>query len=151
MGTMSQVTGDHAAVELNSRERQVVALRDRFPAATPDTDWITALSQEGDWTVVTHGRLNKGAEREVLKRAAIKVFLLDKSWKNQAFWAKAENLARWWPSIVGRPSACAVERRFVRAGSSAVKVSLTRSPFEAAHAAELGHLNRPSVISSPAY
>jgi hypothetical protein len=100
MGTMSQVTGDHAAVELNSRERQVVALRDRFPAATPDTDWIAALSQEGDWTVVTHDRLNKGAEREVLKRAAIKVFLLDKSWKHQAFWAKAENLVRWWPSIV---------------------------------------------------
>ncbi len=50
--------------------------------------------------MVTHDRLNKGAEREVLKRAAIKVFLLDKSWKNQAFWAKAENLVRWWPSIV---------------------------------------------------
>jgi hypothetical protein len=94
----------HALHELSCAHwedaHQVVALRDRFPAATPDTDWITALSQEGDWTVVTHDRLNKGAEREVLKRAAIKVFLLDKSWKNQAFWAKAENLVRWWPSIV---------------------------------------------------
>lgn len=81
-------------------DHQVLHLRDRFPANTPDTEWITTLSQEGDWTVVTHDRFNKGQEREVLKRADIKVFLLDKSWKNQNFWAKAENLVRWWPAIV---------------------------------------------------
>lgn len=81
-------------------DHQVSHLRDRFPANTPDTEWITALSQEGGWTVVTHDRFNKGQEREVLKRADIKVFLLDKSWTNQNFWAKAENLVRWWPAIV---------------------------------------------------
>lgn len=151
MDTMPQVTGDHAAFELNSRERQVVALRDRFPAATPDTDWITALSQEGDATVMTHDRLNKGAEREVLKRAAIKVFLLDKSWKNQAFWAEAENLVRWWPSIVEQAERIRGGPHFASAGSSAAKASSTRSRFEAVHVAELGQLNRPFVISSPAY
>jgi len=81
-------------------DHQVSHLRDRFPANTPDTEWITALSREGGWTVVTHDRFNKGLEREVLKRADIKVFLLDKSWTHQKFWAKAENLVRWWPAIV---------------------------------------------------
>lgn len=100
MDTMSQVTGDHAAVELNSRGKAGCRLARSLSCCHPRTDWITALSQEGDWTVVTHDRLNKGAEREVLKCTAIKVFLLDKSWKNQAFWTKAENLVRWWPHIV---------------------------------------------------
>ena len=94
----------HALHELSvghwGEKYQVIHLRDRFPPNTSDTEWITALSQEGDWTVVTHDRLNKGHEREVLRRAQIKVFLLDRSWKDQSFWSKADQLIRWWPRIV---------------------------------------------------
>lgn len=90
--------------ELTIRERdrrhEVCALRDRFAENTPDTEWINALSTEGGWVVVTHDRLNKGAEREALKRAGLKVFFLDRSWKNHKFWEKAVQLTRWWPRII---------------------------------------------------
>src|SRR3546814_21076321 len=48
----------------------------------------------------SHDRLNKGLEREALKRAGLKVFFLDRSWKDHNFWDKAVQLARWWPRIV---------------------------------------------------
>lgn len=90
--------------ELTIREwedlHMVTHLRDRFPANTPDTEWIATLAQEDEWVVITHDRLNKGLEREALKRAGLKVFFLDRSWKDHNFWDKAVQLARWWPRIV---------------------------------------------------
>lgn len=94
----------HALNELTAREwdslHQVTHLRDRFTATTPDTEWIASLSQEEGWVVITHDRLNKGLEREALKRAGLKVFLLDRSWKNHNFWEKSVQLTRWWPRII---------------------------------------------------
>lgn len=81
-------------------EHEVVHLKDKFPASTPDVEWIEALTKEGDWVVITHDKFNKGFEREVLRRAGIKVFMLDKSWGNHDFWEKAYQLVRWWPAIV---------------------------------------------------
>jgi hypothetical protein len=90
--------------ELTIREwdslHEVTHLRDRFTANTPDTQWIATLSQEEGWVVITHDRLNKGLEREALKRAGLKVFFLDRSWKDHNFWEKAVQLARWWPRII---------------------------------------------------
>jgi hypothetical protein len=90
--------------ELTIREWEnlhlVTHLRDRFAANTPDTEWIATLAQEGGWVVITHDRLNKGLEREALKRAGLKVFFLDRSWKDHNFWEKAVQLARWWPRII---------------------------------------------------
>ncbi|KQX97755.1 hypothetical protein ASD22_11080 [Rhodanobacter sp. Root480] len=90
--------------ELTIREwenlHEVTHLRDRFPANTPDTEWIATLAQEHGWVVITHDRLNKGLEREALKRAGLKVFFLDRGWKDHNFWDKAVQLARWWPRIV---------------------------------------------------
>lgn len=79
----------------------VVHLRDKFPANTPDSDWITDLSHHADrWVIVTHDNLNKGLEREVLRRAGLLVFMLNKSWSSHTFWDKAYQLVRWWPAIV---------------------------------------------------
>jgi predicted nuclease of predicted toxin-antitoxin system len=90
--------------ELTIREwdcaHEVIHLRDHFPANTPDTEWVTKLSQEDGWVVVTHDKFNKGVEREVLRRAGLKVFLLDGSWKHHQFWEKAIQLTRWWPRII---------------------------------------------------
>ena len=85
--------------EWNDRHT-VVHLRARFPADTPDAEWIAELSKEGDWVVITHDRFNKGLGREALKRAGLMVFLLDKRWKDHDFWEKSVQLARWWPRIV---------------------------------------------------
>lgn len=75
-------------------------LREKFPQSIADSDWIEALSQEGGWSVITHDKLNKGLEREALRRAGLIVFFLDKGWSNHIFWDKAHNLVRWWPRII---------------------------------------------------
>ena len=79
---------------------QVVHLRQKFPPNTPDEKWIAELAADGDWVVVSHDKFSKGLEREALKRAGLRVFLLDKSWKDYQFWEKSVNLMRWWPRIV---------------------------------------------------
>lgn len=83
---------------------KVLHLRDKFPATTTDIEWISQLDLEGDWTVMTHDKLKKGLEREALRRAGLKVFMLDSSWKDHRFWDKAVQLCRWWPSIIEQAS-----------------------------------------------
>lgn len=61
---------------------------------------MEALSNEGEWVVITHDNFNKGLEREALRRAGLLVFFLDKSWGNHRFWDKAYQLVRWWPRII---------------------------------------------------
>lgn len=91
----------HALRELSKPENhEVIHLRDRFAVNTSDTDWINSLSQESAWIVVTHDSLNKGLEREALRRAGLLVFFLDKSWSNHKFWEIAHNLVKWWPRII---------------------------------------------------
>ncbi|MEQ1526471.1 MAG: DUF5615 family PIN-like protein [Gallionella sp.] len=95
----------HALRELSKPENhEVVHLKDRFRANTPDIDWINDLSLEGAWIVITHDSLNKGLEREALRRAGLLVFFLDKSWKDHKFWEKAHNLVKWWPRIIEQAS-----------------------------------------------
>lgn len=79
---------------------QVEHLSPKFSKNTKDLDWISTLSQEGGWAVITHDNLNKGLEREALREAGLIVFFLDKSWKNYKFWDKAYQLTRWWPRII---------------------------------------------------
>ncbi|WP_349255412.1 hypothetical protein [Spectribacter acetivorans] len=81
-------------------EHEVQHLTNRFPPDTPDAEWITTLSDEGGWCVITKDRLTKGLERQVLARAGLVVFLLDRSWKNHQFWASSVQLCRWWPRVV---------------------------------------------------
>lgn len=88
----------HALSEPSGHE--VVHLRQKFPQTTSDSTWIDSLSADGGWSVVTHDKLNKGLEREVLRRAGLIVFFLDKSWANHDFWQKAQSLVRWWPRII---------------------------------------------------
>lgn len=90
--------------ELTDREwsgaHSVIHLREKFHESTADPEWIPQLASEDDWVVVTHDRFTKGLEREVLRRAGLKVFMLDASWKDHRFWEKAVQLCRWWPRIV---------------------------------------------------
>ena len=79
---------------------EVIHLRARFAQDTTDEMWITDLAKNGDWSVITQDKLKKGLEREALRRAGLKVFMLDNSWTNHQFWDKATHLVRWWPAIV---------------------------------------------------
>ena len=82
----------------------VVHLKEKYSADTPDVNWISGLSNEDRWVVITHDNLNKGLEREALRQAGLLVFFLDKSWMHQKFWDKAHQLVRWWPRIVEQAS-----------------------------------------------
>jgi hypothetical protein len=88
----------HALSETS--DHSVFHLRNKFAQDTADSDWIGSLSQEGGWSVITHDKLNKGLEREALRRAGLIVFFLDKGWANHTFRDKAHNLVRWWPRII---------------------------------------------------
>jgi len=90
----------HILTSSQYTEHAVEALKDKFPANTPDEVWIQALADEGGWVVISHDRFRKAAEPEVMRRAGLIVFLLGKSWGNVAFWDKAYQLVRWWPAII---------------------------------------------------
>lgn len=81
-------------------QHSVVHLSDVLPRNTPDVDWIENLAKDKKHVVVTQDRLNKGLEREALRRAGLLVFLLDKGWASHKFWPKAANLVTWWPEII---------------------------------------------------
>jgi len=83
-------------------KHDVVHLRDKFPRTVPDMEWIETLETEGDWAVITHDKLNKGLEREALRRAGLIVFFLNKSWSPHNYWEKAQRLVQWWPAIVAQ-------------------------------------------------
>ena len=79
----------------------VVHLRDKFPANTPDHEWIEALASEGNWVIVTRDRIGKNdLERKALRQTGIVTFMLKSAWNNRDFWSKAWNLVKWWPRIV---------------------------------------------------
>lgn len=93
----------HALHTLSQPSNHSVShLTDRYPANTSDYDWITDLSKDDkeQWVVITHDGLNKGLEREALRRAGLLVFFLDKSWNDHTFWEKSYQLVRWWPVII---------------------------------------------------
>lgn len=88
---------------LSQREYQVpvFALRDKFDRDTPDVEWIHALDEEGGWIVISHDRFKKGSlEKEALRRAGLKVFVLAKQWNKHSFWDNSVSLIRWWPTII---------------------------------------------------
>ena len=91
---------------------EVVYLTDKFPANTPDIDWLTALGQErgSRWTIISRDnfRKQKGAERQVQRQYGLSVFVLQKSWASKPYWEMTAQLVQWWPRIVDQ--ACATER-----------------------------------------
>lgn len=81
---------------------RVVHLNDMFPRDAKDMEWIGELAKTGPWCIVSIDRFKKqhNAEREALRRGGHMVFVLEKQWSGQPYWAKAERLVSWWPQIV---------------------------------------------------
>jgi hypothetical protein len=79
---------------------QVIPLKDKFAANTPDLEWLRALAIEGGWIVVSIDRFKKStAEREMLRRQGLTVFVLDRQW-SKPYWLQSAQLVLWWPKIV---------------------------------------------------
>ncbi len=78
----------------------VIPLKDKFPPNTPDTEWLSVLAAEGGWIVVSIDRFKKSkAEREMLRRQGLTVFVLDSQW-SKPYWTQAATLVQWWPKII---------------------------------------------------
>jgi hypothetical protein len=78
-------------------------LRDRFPPATPDGQWIENLAASGgDWYILSIDKFRKsrGAEREALRRAGFTVYVLDPQWAKHSYWKVAAQMVAWWPQIL---------------------------------------------------
>lgn len=83
----------------------VIALKDKFAANSPDLQWISELSREGGWAVVSQDKFTKGdAEKQAFRECGLPVFCLAKQWGQMGYWQKAENLVRWWPAIMQQAS-----------------------------------------------
>lgn len=84
----------------NPAVQQVIPLRDKFRENTPDPVWLGTLIEEGGWIVVSIDRFKKStAEREMLRRQGLTVFVLDRQW-SRPYWDQAAQLVQWWPKIL---------------------------------------------------
>lgn len=91
----------------NGEVERVEHLKTRFPADTPDMQWIAALAKEKNWTIVSLDAFRKrnGVERKVLRESGLSVFVLQSSWATHPYWHKTANLMKWWPRIVSQANA----------------------------------------------
>jgi hypothetical protein len=80
---------------------QVVALRHRFPANTPDDVWISALGAEGGWSVLSGDvRIaRRPAEKLAWHQSRLKGFFLAPAWSKHSNLEKAARLLLWWPKL----------------------------------------------------
>jgi hypothetical protein len=86
---------------LSARVVEVVALREKFPQDTPDTEWLAALSKEGAWSVVSSDQFrSKAAERKLIRQHGLNVYVLPKIWQSQDNFAQIARLIDRWPMVV---------------------------------------------------
>lgn len=97
----SLARGVAALSKVDARITEAVALRDKFRANAPDETWMQQLHAEGGWIVISGDQFRKShAERELLRRRSLTVFVLDPQWADHVYWDKAARLILWWPKIV---------------------------------------------------
>ena len=79
----------------------VIALRDKFKPGERDEQWLAALIDEGGWNVLSLDGFKKSpAEKELIRRRGLTVFVLDPQW-SKPYWEQTANLVKWWPKILG--------------------------------------------------
>lgn len=83
---------------------EVVHLRDRFPASTPDVEWMTKLAAEPGWVIISADvRIGRNPhEVEAWKRAGHVIFFLKAGWTNIGFWEQVVKLSKCFPEIIER-------------------------------------------------
>ena len=83
-------------------DHQVVHLKDRFAANTPDEIWMTELAREPDWIIIS-GDIRIGRnphEVEAWRAAGHTTFFLKSGWTNYQFWIQAYKCVKCFPDIV---------------------------------------------------
>lgn len=81
--------------------KQVIHHTEKFQRNAPDDHWLQALVKEGGWIIVSCDQFKKSsAERELIRRHGLTVFVLDPQWAGKPYWEQAAQLVRWWPKIL---------------------------------------------------
>lgn len=82
-------------------KHSVIHLKDRFPANTPDVDWMNALAGEPDWIILSADTAisRNPHEVEAWKRAGHPIFFFKYSWVQQIFWEQASRICHLFPEI----------------------------------------------------
>lgn len=77
-------------------------LLDRFPADTPDPNWISELAQEGDWIIISgDSRISTHpANRRAWHESGLTAFFLGEPWPREPRAKQAEALLGFFPSIL---------------------------------------------------
>ena len=92
--------------ELCKPEHRVTHLTDKFPANTPDEEWISKLAfkADGDWVLVSGDKRITRSKHEcrAWHEAHLTAFFLKKGWMNQTFWHQAARIVTWWPIIINQ-------------------------------------------------
>lgn len=83
-------------------EHQVVHLKDRFAANTPDETWIAALGKEKGWVIISGDLRIRNSPHEVRawKAAGHTVFFLKAGWIALPFWVQAWKFVKCFPEIM---------------------------------------------------
>ena len=87
-------------------EHQVVHLKDKFAANTPDEIWMQALAAEEGWIIVSGDlRITKNPhEIKAWQAAGHTTFFLKRGWINMGFWQQAQKFVKCFPDIVDAAS-----------------------------------------------
>ncbi|MEM9569815.1 MAG: hypothetical protein AAF996_00010 [Pseudomonadota bacterium] len=79
---------------------EIVHLKERFPENVRDEEWLSALIDEGDWTVISADRFKKNAaERQAIMNPRITVFVLSKGIGKMKYWDKTKAMVRQWENV----------------------------------------------------
>jgi hypothetical protein len=83
---------------------QVVALREKFPANTPDEVWIKALGDEGGWVVLSGDiRITRRtAERNAWRQSGLIGFFLSSGLGKLDPLLQTARLLMWWDRLVAQ-------------------------------------------------
>lgn len=80
----------------------VVHLKDRFPAETPDVEWMAQLADEPGWIILSADTAisRNPHEVEAWKKAGHPIFFFKPAWIHQRFWEQAARLCHLFPEII---------------------------------------------------
>ena len=83
-------------------EHQVIHLKERFAANTPDETWMHALAGESDWVIVSGDLQIRRNPHEIKawQEAGHTTFFLKKGWLNMNFWEQAWKFAKVFPELL---------------------------------------------------
>ena len=83
-------------------KHEVVHLRDRFAANTPDETWMSALAREPGWIIISGDlRIRKNPhEVQAWHAAGHTTFFLKEGWTNYLFWVQAWKFVKCFPDII---------------------------------------------------